>query len=78
MRRKIIKYIKSWKGKGYPTDIPDEVPEVLARRNLAPCYKSIALAILKNDHSLKSLGITPPKSEYYNALKRIELEERNK
>lgn len=34
------------------------------------------MAILKNDHALISLGFTPPKSEVYNNLKRIELAER--
>jgi predicted phosphoadenosine phosphosulfate sulfurtransferase len=41
-----------------------------------PSYKKIAVAILKNDIALKSLGYTPVVSEYYNALKRIELKER--
>lgn len=50
---------------------------VLADKNLAPSYKSIALAILKNDHSLISLGYTPSKSKYYNILKYMEIKNRN-
>jgi predicted phosphoadenosine phosphosulfate sulfurtransferase len=44
--------------------------------NLAPSYKSICIAILKNDHSLKSLGFIPKKSIWYNVLKRIEIRKR--
>ena len=42
----------------------------------APSYKAIALAILKNDHSLQTLGVTPIKSRWYDELKRIELKQR--
>jgi predicted phosphoadenosine phosphosulfate sulfurtransferase len=76
--KKINEYICLWKKKGYPIDIPDEVPEELSKKNLAPSYKAIAIAILKNDHSLKSLGFTPKKSKYYSILKKIEIEERDK
>jgi predicted phosphoadenosine phosphosulfate sulfurtransferase len=41
-----------------------------------PCYKKIAIAILKNDYALKYLGFEPPKSEAYNTLKRIEISQR--
>lgn len=74
MKDKIEKYIKTWEDRCYPNGIPDELP--LEIKDLAPCYKKIALAILNNDHSLKSLGFTPKKSEYYNIYKRIELEQR--
>lgn len=36
----------------------------------------ICKAILKNDFSLISLGMNKPKSQTYNLLKRIELDER--
>lgn len=62
--------------KGYPKDIPDEVPRVLETNNRAPSYRAIAIAILKNDSSLKSLGFTPKASKYYNELKRLEIEVR--
>jgi predicted phosphoadenosine phosphosulfate sulfurtransferase len=50
----------------------------LLKLNLAPSYKSICMAILKNDHSLKSLGFEGKKSVWYNVLKKIELQNRNK
>lgn len=61
---------------GYPNDIPDEVPDVLMIKNLAPSYKAIALAILNNDLHLYSLGFSRPKSEFYNILKSIEIRNR--
>jgi predicted phosphoadenosine phosphosulfate sulfurtransferase len=49
---------------------------VLADQCLAPSYKAIAIAILKNDHAMKSLGFSPIKSEWYSAYKRIEISQR--
>jgi len=47
--------------------VPNEISDMV------PSYKRIAIAILKNDYPLKSLGLNPPKSEVYNDLKKIEL-----
>ena len=77
MESKIQQYNDVWKHRGYPDDIPDEVPDKLMKLCLAPSYKSICIAILSNDHSLKSLGFTPKKSEWYHILKKIELEKRD-
>lgn len=78
MENKIRKYIKKWESQGYPDGIPDQVPEELARQNLAPSHKALAVAILKNDHNLLSLGFSAPKSKWYNAIKRIEIQGRTK
>lgn len=77
MRNKIEIYIKAWKQKGYSEDIPDDIPNRLMELNLAPSYKAIALAILKNDHSLKDLGFAPQKTQSYHILKKIEIAARN-
>lgn len=76
LQQKIERYVNSWKLKGYPKDIPDEVPEELRKLNKAPSYKAIALAILRNDLHLTSLGFSPPKSVYYSILKKIEIDNR--
>jgi len=78
MRAKINEYVEKWKGRGYADDIPDEVPDVLMKDQLAPSYKAIAIAILKNDHPMQSLGFEPKASKWYGILKRIELENRPK
>jgi predicted phosphoadenosine phosphosulfate sulfurtransferase len=54
----VQRYLKLWMSRDYPDGIPDEVPEVLAKENLAPSWKAIACAILKNDMLLTSLGFT--------------------
>jgi predicted phosphoadenosine phosphosulfate sulfurtransferase len=41
--------------------------------NIAPSYKSICIAILKNDNQLKRLGFSIVKTNYYHELKRIQL-----
>ena len=70
---RINEYVETWKKRGYPDDIPDEVPNELMRQGLAPSYKAIAIAILKNDLKLESLGFSGSKSEWYGVFKRIEL-----
>lgn len=52
--------------------MPEEISD------MGPSYKRICMAILRNDHALKSLGMTGTHSVYYDALKRIELAEREK
>jgi predicted phosphoadenosine phosphosulfate sulfurtransferase len=69
----VAKYIATWSRRGYATDLPDEVPSGLMRAGLAPSYKAICVAILKNDASMSSLGFSPRHSDWYDALKRIEL-----
>lgn len=76
MQAKIAEYVSTWKHKGYSHDIPDEVPQRLAQLQLAPSYRAICIAILKNDHALQSLGFVPPQSAWYRELKRIEIEGR--
>lgn len=77
MRKGVQKYIDKWKHKGYFNDIPDEVPQRIDNLNLAPSYKRIAIAILKNDNSLKTLGFSQKYSEVYDSIKRQEIKQRN-
>jgi len=73
VRSKVTNYIRNWKNQGYLTDIPDSCPLVLEKTNCVPSYRKIALAILQNDHTFKTLGMSQPKSEVYNAIKKEEL-----
>ncbi len=73
-RNQIEQYISLWENRCYSNGIPDEVPEEIS--DMVPSYKRIAMAILNNDHSLKSLGFTPKVSPYYSELKRIEISQR--
>ena len=74
-RQRISHYVNQWEGRGYDGGIPDEVPEGLD--DFAPSYKAIAIALLKCDMHLTSLGYSAPKSKWYMELKRIEIERRN-
>lgn len=67
-----------WENRCYYLGIPDEIPTNLANTNRVPSYKKIALAILKNDNSLKYIGMIPKTSKYYHMLKRIEISKRTK
>lgn len=72
MHRQIQQYIKLWQGRCYP-ELPDEAPREIDDK--VPSYRRIAMCILKND--LRGIGVEPPRSEYYNQFKRIEIEARN-
>lgn len=74
---RVQQYIKEWTLKDYSSGIPDEVPAVLQRQLLAPSWKAIADALLRNDLQLLSLGFTGVESPWYGELKRVELEARD-
>lgn len=46
---------------------------MVADARLAPSWKAIAIAILKNDMQMTSLGYQATESEWYGVLKQIEL-----
>jgi predicted phosphoadenosine phosphosulfate sulfurtransferase len=75
-KERINDYVGMWKARGYPEDLPDEVPILLMKEGLAPSYKAICLALLRNDNQLQSLGFTTPVSPWYVAIKRVEIEAR--
>ena len=76
--RKTLDYIKKWEARGYENGIPEQAPDLLEEHVKAPSYRAICLGILKNDSYLVSLGYSRPKSGAYMALKRIEIEGREK
>jgi len=67
---KIEAYVTTWEERCYSDGIPDEIPEGLSKSLRAPSYKAIAIAILKNDMTLKSLGFSGSHSEWYDVLKK--------
>lgn len=73
---KIRKYISQWEKQGYEDGIPDEAPLELEKNLLVPSYRMICRALMKNDHSLKTLGFEREPCELYSVFKRIELKER--
>lgn len=77
MKTKIISYISTWERRDYQAGIPDEADAKLEASGIAPSYRHICKAILKNDVALKSLGFSRQKTDSYSMLKKIEIEARN-
>ena len=67
-----------WEGRCYFDGIPDEVHHKVAASGRVPSYKAIAMAILNNDHTLKSIGFSGKHSKYYDQLKAEEIRSRSK
>lgn len=67
-------FIRGWRQRGYVDDIPDEVPDELT--DFAPSYKAICQSILKNDLAFHSLGMPRKSSDWYSAIKRVEIRNR--
>ena len=78
MKQKVKNYIQEWQQKCYFDGIPDEAPLRLEQLNKVPSYRKICFAILRNDYSLKTLGLTQNKIPVYHEFKKIELAQRNK
>lgn len=75
VHERIREYIETWEKRCYKDGVPDEAPAELQDR--VPSYKRIAIALLKNDMNLTSLGYEPKKTKYYSILKRIEIDARD-
>lgn len=72
LTQKIDAYLATWETRCYTEGIPDEVETLLQKSGRAPSYKAIAMAILKNDHHLTTLGFQGFETPYYGLLKRLE------
>ena len=78
MKQKINNYILQWEQRCYTEGIPEVAPLRLDQLNKVPSYRSIVRSILKNDTTLKSLGLPQTKCASYHRLKKIEIDARNK
>jgi len=68
LTQKVREYTKTWERRCYFDGIPDEVPKKLHDAGKAPSYKAIAIAILKNDLNLYSLGFGKRQSTMLNQI----------
>lgn len=62
LTQKVKEYTETWERRCYFDGIPDEVPKKLHDAGRAPSWKAIAIAILKNDLNLYSLGFSKRQS----------------
>lgn len=75
---RVSRYLQIWTARDYEHEIPDEVPAELAAANLAPSWKAIACALLRNDMLLLTLGFAPVVSKHYVQIKRQEINQRKR
>jgi predicted phosphoadenosine phosphosulfate sulfurtransferase len=62
---KIFTFTEWWKDRGYPEGIPDEAPNILESKKLAPSWKRVCKSLLRNDYWCKGLGFTQHKTQAY-------------
>jgi predicted phosphoadenosine phosphosulfate sulfurtransferase len=62
---KIFIYEKWWKKRGYEKGLPDEIDYNLEAQKLAPSWRRICKALLRNDYWCKGIGFSQHKSEAY-------------
>ena len=68
LTQKVKEYSETWERRCYFDGIPDEVPKKLHDAGKAPSWKAIAIAILKNDLNLYSLGFSKRESAVLNQI----------
>jgi predicted phosphoadenosine phosphosulfate sulfurtransferase len=64
-KNKIAVYLKWWKARGYPEDIPHEADRKLETLGKAPSWRKVAKSILRNDYWCRWLGFSPTKTAAY-------------
>lgn len=64
-KNKIARYLKWYQTRGYPDGIPDAVDAVLEQKGLAPSWRRLCKALLRNDFWCKTIGFSPTKSQAY-------------
>lgn len=64
-RDKILLFEKWWTARGYPDGIPDEAPAALEAKRLAPSWRRVCKALLRNDYWCKGLGFSQHRSAAY-------------
>jgi predicted phosphoadenosine phosphosulfate sulfurtransferase len=68
---KILLFEKWWTERGYPDGIPDEAPYALEAKRLAPSWRRVCKALLRNDYWCKGLGFTQHKSAAYEKYQQL-------
>lgn len=68
---KIMLFEKWWMNRGYPEGIPDEAPYALEAKRLAPSWRRVCKALLRNDYWCKGLGFSQHKSPAYDRYQKL-------
>lgn len=64
-RNKIAVYLKWWKSRGYPDEIPQEAERTLETVGKVPSWRKICKTLLGNDYWCRWLGFSPTKTSAY-------------
>lgn len=64
-RNKIAVYLKWWKSRGYPEEIPQEADRTLETYGKVPSWRKICKTLLGNDYWCRWLGFSPTKTAAY-------------
>lgn len=75
-KNKIFTFIEWWRVRGYPDGIPDEAPQILESKKLAPSWKRVCKSLLRNDYWCKGLGFSQQKTTAYK--KYLELKKKKR
>jgi len=67
--QRIETYIRTWEARCYDDGIPDELPRKLEASGRVPSWRAVAIAILRNDHNLHSLGFGSEQTQLERELK---------
>lgn len=70
-RNKILLFEKWWMQRGYPDGIPDHAPYALEAKRLAPSWRRVCKALLRNDYWCKGLGFSQHKSAAYEKYQEL-------
>ncbi len=70
-RNKVLLFNKWWSARGYADGIPDEAPAALEAKRLAPSWRRVCKALLRNDYWCKGLGFSQHKSAAYEQYQEL-------
>jgi len=73
---KIFTFNQWWENRGYVGGIPDEAPQVLESKKLAPSWRRVCKSLLRNDYWCKGLGFTQHKTEAYKKYLKLKKQQR--
>jgi len=76
-KNKIAVYLKWYKDRGYPNDIPDQADYKLEQTGKVPAWRQIVKALLKNDYWCRGLGFGINKSSAYDKYLALMKKRRN-
>lgn len=68
-RNKIARYVKWYRTRGFPDDIPDQQENDTGWKDI-PSWRRICKALIKNDYWCRMLSFSPTKARFYEQYKK--------